>query len=54
MTEEFIKSVTWQRLSDADSRRIAPITGRIWREEGMPAHEKTADVRFARYAPRND
>ena len=51
---KFIKSVTWQRLSDAGSRRIAPIMGRICREEGMFAHEKTADVRFARYAPRND
>ena len=51
---KFIKSVTWQRLSDAGSRRIAPIMGRICREEGMLAHEKTADVRFARYAPRND
>ena len=51
---KFIKSVTWQRLSDAASRRIAPIMGRICREEGMLAHEKTADVRFARYAPRND
>jgi len=51
---KFIKSVTWQRLSDAASRRIAPIMGRICREEGMLAHEKTADVRFARYAPKND
>ena len=49
-----IKSVTWQRLSDAASRRIAPIMGRICLEEGMLAHERTADVRFARYAPKND
>ena len=51
---KFIKSVTWQRLSDAASRRIARIMGRICREEGMLAHEKTAAVRFARYAPKND
>ncbi len=49
-----IKSVTWQRLSDAASRRIAPIMGRICLEEGMLAHERTAAVRFARYAPKND
>ena len=51
---KFIRTVTWQRLTDEASRRIAPIMGRICREEGMLAHEKTADVRFARYAPRND
>jgi sulfopropanediol 3-dehydrogenase len=51
---KFIKTVTWQRLSDTASRRIAPIMGRICREEGMLAHEKTADVRFDRYAPKND
>ena len=50
---KFIKTVTWQRLTDDASRRVAPIMGRICREEGMLAHEKTADVRFARYAPKN-
>ncbi|TQF80139.1 histidinol dehydrogenase [Elioraea sp. Yellowstone] len=50
---KFIKTVTWQRLSDDASRRIAPIMGRICHEEGMLAHERTADVRFARYAPKN-
>jgi len=51
---KFIKTVTWQRLTDQASRRIAPIMGRICLEEGTLAHQKTADVRFARYAPRND
>ncbi|GIX08870.1 histidinol dehydrogenase [Elioraea sp.] len=50
---KFIKTVTWQRLSDDASRRIAPIIGRICHEEGMLAHARTADVRFARYAPKN-
>lgn len=50
---KFIKTVTWQRLTDEASRRIAPIMGRICHVEGMLAHEKTADVRFARYAPKN-
>jgi hypothetical protein len=27
--------------------------GRLCHTEGMLAHEKTADVRFARYAPKN-
>ncbi len=50
---KFIKTVTWQRLTDEASRRIAPIMGRICHTEGMLAHEITADVRFARYAPKN-
>lgn len=50
---KFIKTVTWQRLTDEASRRVAPIMGRICHTEGMLAHEKTADVRFARYAPKN-
>jgi sulfopropanediol 3-dehydrogenase len=50
---KFIKTVTYQRLTDEASRRIAPIMGRLCHVEGMLAHEKTADVRFERYAPRN-
>jgi sulfopropanediol 3-dehydrogenase len=45
--------VTYQRLTNEASRRIAPIMGRLCHVEGMLAHEKTADVRFERYAPRN-
>ncbi|HEX2114894.1 MAG TPA: histidinol dehydrogenase [Alphaproteobacteria bacterium] len=50
---KFIKTVTYQRLTNEASRRIAPIMGRLCHVEGMLAHEKTADVRFERYAPRN-
>jgi sulfopropanediol 3-dehydrogenase len=50
---KFIKTVTWQRLTDEASRRVAPALGRLCHIEGMLAHEKTADVRFARYAPKN-
>ncbi len=50
---KFIKTVTYQRLTNEASRRIAPIMGRLCHVEGMLAHEKTADVRFDRYAPRN-
>lgn len=50
---KFIKTVTYQRLTNEASRRIAPIMGRLCHVEGMLAHEKTADVRYERYAPRN-
>ncbi len=50
---KFIKTVTYQRLTNEASRRIAPIMGRLCHVEGMLAHEKTADVRYDRYAPRN-
>ena len=50
---KFIKTVTYQRLSAAASRRIAPIMARVCEIEGMAAHQITAEVRHARYAPRN-
>jgi sulfopropanediol 3-dehydrogenase len=51
---KFIKTVTYQRLSAEASRRIAPIMSRQCEIEGMLAHQITADVRFDRYAPRNE
>jgi sulfopropanediol 3-dehydrogenase len=51
---KFIKTVTYQRLTREASRRIAPIMSRQCAVEGMLAHQITADVRFARYAPGND
>jgi sulfopropanediol 3-dehydrogenase len=50
---KFIKTVTYQRLSAAASRRIAPIMARLCEVEGMAAHQITAEVRHRRYAPRN-
>lgn len=50
---KFIKTITYQRLTPEASRRIAPILGRQCEVEGMLAHKLTADVRFARYAPKN-
>jgi sulfopropanediol 3-dehydrogenase len=47
---KFIKTVTWQRLTPAASRRIAPVMSRICTAEGMLAHGITADVREKRYA----
>lgn len=47
---KFLKTVTYQKLSPEASERIAPIMGRLCREEGMLAHEISADVRAQRYA----
>jgi len=47
---KFVKTVTWQRLTPAASRRIAPVMSRICNVEGMLAHQITADVREKRYA----
>ena len=47
---KFIKTVTYQRLTPAASKRIAPIMSRICHVEGMLAHQITADVRAKRYA----
>jgi sulfopropanediol 3-dehydrogenase len=50
---KFIKTVTYQVLTPAASRQIAPIMSRICNIEGMAAHQITADVRYTRYAPKN-
>ncbi|MDF2970866.1 MAG: hpsN 2 [Microvirga sp.] len=49
---KFLKTVTYQRLSQEASERLAPIIGRMCHTEGMLAHEITADVRAQRYAQR--
>ncbi|MFN0302151.1 MAG: histidinol dehydrogenase [Burkholderiales bacterium] len=46
---KFIKTLTYQHLTKAASREIAPIMGRICVAEGMIAHGITADVREKRY-----
>lgn len=51
---KFIKTVTYQRLKPAASRRIAPAMGRQCEVEGMLAHKITCDVRFTRYEGAND
>jgi sulfopropanediol 3-dehydrogenase len=48
---KFIKTVTWQRMTRAANRDIAPVTARISRLEGMEAHARTADDRLAKYFP---
>jgi sulfopropanediol 3-dehydrogenase len=51
---KFLKTVTWQRLTPEASRDIAPVVSRISQSEGMMAHALTADVRHAKYAPKNE
>ena len=51
---KFLKTVTWQRLTPDASRQIAPVISRISESEGMLAHAITADVRYAKYAPKNE
>lgn len=46
---KFIKTVTWQRMSREANRRIAQVTARVSRLEGMEAHARTADDRLRKY-----
>ena len=46
-----MKTVTYQRLTQEASERIAPIIGRMC-HGGHAGHEITADVRAQRYAQR--
>ncbi len=51
---KFIKTVTWQRLEREASRKIARPLARVCEVEGMVAHGITCDLRYDRYAPRNE
>jgi sulfopropanediol 3-dehydrogenase len=51
---KFIKTLTYQRLSPAASRRIAPVVARVCESEGMLAHKITAERRIERYARHNE
>ncbi len=48
---EFMKTLTWQRMSREASRQIGQVTARISRLEGMEAHARTADDRLEKYFP---
>ncbi len=48
---KFIKTVTYQRMTRAANRKIAGVTARISRLEGMEAHARTADDRLSKYFP---
>ncbi len=51
---KFIKTVTWQRLGKEASRKIARPLARVCEVEGMVAHGISCDLRYDRYAPRNE
>ena len=51
---KFLKTCTYQRLTPEASRHIAPVISRICEGEGMLAHGITADIRYTRFAPKNE
>lgn len=46
---KFMKTVTWQRATQAAARPLAEATARISRLEGMEGHARTADIRLAKF-----
>lgn len=48
---KFIKTLTYQRMTRAATKTIAPVAARISRLEGMEGHAMTGDVRLAKYFP---
>lgn len=48
---KFIKVVTTQRMTREANRRVAAVTARVSRLEGMEAHARTGEVRLAKYLP---
>ncbi|HDR14789.1 MAG TPA: histidinol dehydrogenase, partial [Desulfobacteraceae bacterium] len=48
---KFIKTVTYQKLTTEANRKIAAVTSRISRLEGMEGHARAADVRLKKYFP---
>lgn len=51
---KFIKTVTWQKSTREANRDIAQACARISRLEGMEGHARTADVRLAKYFPKEN
>jgi len=51
---KFIKTVTWQRSTREANRDIGQACARISRLEGMEGHARTADVRLAKYFPKEN
>jgi len=46
---KFIKTVTYQRLTNEANRKIAAVASRISRLEGMEGHARAADIRLRKY-----
>ena len=47
---KFLKTVTWQTVTDEALPQLAGVTARISRFEGMEGHARTADIRLAKLA----
>lgn len=47
---KFLKTVTWQTVTDEALPQLAGVTARISRFEGMEGHARTADIRLANLA----
>ncbi|BBO67891.1 histidinol dehydrogenase [Desulfosarcina alkanivorans] len=48
---KFIKTVTYQKLTEAANLKIGAVASRISRIEGMEGHARAADVRLRKYFP---
>ena len=48
---KFIKVVTTQRMTREANHKVAAVTARVSRLEGMEAHARTGEVRLAKYFP---
>ncbi len=51
---KYMKIVTWQRATREGSKSVAEATARISRLEGMEGHARAADVRLAKYFPKEN
>ena len=47
----FIKTVTWQRMTREANRDVGAVSARISRAEGMEGHARTGDIRLRKYFP---
>ncbi len=48
--QKFLKTVTWQTVTEQALPQLAAVTARISRHEGMEGHARTADIRLERLA----
>ncbi len=48
---KFIKTVTYQRLTQGASRAVGQVAARLSRLEGMEGHARTGDIRLKKYFP---
>jgi len=48
---KFIKTLTYQKITPEANRKIAAVTSRISRVEGMEGHARSADIRLQKYFP---